>query len=227
MMKQCPECGNKFSARNDAHKFCSIACSARSMAHAPRPVFEPEQRTCPVCQSVFLVGGRQGHKKHAVYCSRTCSQNARYVKSTECKTLTPAQAGYIAGFLDGEGSIMLVRRSDHNSYNLRITAAGTVRAPMDWMSEVAGVGATFFRDRNNPNHRPTYWWQIAGDAARTLLLQVAPFMLVKQQQAELAIEFQTRLHDPKFKTNMVAQSDYYHRLKAMNARGREAMSPAG
>lgn len=38
----------------------------------PRQTFEPTSKTCPVCSSIFLVGGRGRPRRSAVYCTRRC-----------------------------------------------------------------------------------------------------------------------------------------------------------
>lgn len=128
-------------------------------------------------------------------------------------------AAWLAGFLDGEGSIMLHGRA--NSYAMRLTATNTHRTTLDNIAEIAGVGAIVWRPipRYPGRSRPIGWWLANGEAAESVLRQVQPYMRTKRAQADLAISFQERLRNPALKSDRSWQLEYVERMRAMNRRG--------
>jgi hypothetical protein len=52
-----------------------------------------------------------------------------------------------------------------------------------------------------------------------LLKQIEQYMIIKQEQARLAIEFYERLQVPAQKVNKVWQYEYQARMKELNRRG--------
>lgn len=142
-----------------------------------------------------------------------------------CKDLSDSDAGYIAGFMDGEGSIVLFLRAN-GSVGLILDLSNVVRAPIDWMIETTGAGYLASTRRRSEQHQTCYSWRVGGDAAESLLRKIAPMLKVKQRQAALAIEFQERLRTPKLKADRTWQADYRRRMKDLNARGRRAVELA-
>lgn len=175
-------------------------------------------RQCKACGESFPVGGRKGKKLYAVFCSRDCHQKSRYHRGRQCNKLAPEDAGYIAGFMDGEGSIILHRRYT-GSVGLMLDLSNTSRRPLEWMIETAGVGYFGLTRRRSPRHRDCHSWRVSGDAAASLLRQIVGLMKVKQRQAKLAIAFQKRLETPSLKADRSWQMEWMGRMKEMNARG--------
>lgn len=175
-------------------------------------------RQCLACGNDFGVGGRGGSKLHATYCSRECHQRSRYRKGLQCNDLSVADAAYIAGFIDGEGTVMLISRAN-GSVGLLVTVANTKRPVMDWLTETVGVGRTHTRSERNPKHAAGYWWQASGEAAASVLTQIRPYLKVKHEQAQLGMDFQDRLRTPALKADRSWQQEYRLRMKELNRRG--------
>lgn len=99
---------------------------------------------------------------------------------------------YIAGFLDGEGSISITRNSKNGQLLLRVCIVQTQKEVLEWIQAVMGVGGTLYKRSRNGSlgNKPCYvvCWA-AANAARVLEF-VEPYLKVKRLQAETALEFQ-------------------------------------
>lgn len=182
-----------------------------------RKVNHPD-RQCAACGKCFKVGGRGGRNLSAVYCSRECHQKSRYRHGTKCKELSDTDAAYIAGFFDGEGCVFLHKRRN-NSVGLMIDCSGTSEVTIKWLHSTTGVGSIHYRKSRSDKHKQCYCWRVAGDAAESLLLQLLPYLKIKKPQAELGIEFQSRLRTPSLKADRLWQHEWKEKMMDMNKRG--------
>lgn len=225
----CTNCGKVFEGRTSdidtrlarhSNIFCDHKCSVEYANGRPKPGtrVEPMERTCPACGTVFLVGGRKNKKLSSQFCSRECALSSRYHHGKQANQLCDTDAAYLAGFIDGEGTIMLIVRANE-SVGVLLTVANTKSSVITWIMEVTGIGRLHSRPRRSPRHAPTYWWQASSEAAESILKQMRPYLKIKGDQAELALEFQENLRNPKFKADRKLQAGYRERMKAMNRRG--------
>lgn len=180
--------------------------------------YVPQERFCTACNATFLAGGRGNKKLHQQFCSFACMQQARYQRGKDCLKLSETDAAYIAGFLDGEGSILLTLRAN-GSVSMLVTVANTNAEVIEWLIGVTNVGRLFSRTPRSDRHRGTYWWQANADAAYGLLEQVRPYLKIKAAQADLALETQERLRVPSLKLDRSWQALYVERMRTMNRRG--------
>jgi hypothetical protein len=63
------------------------------------------------------------------------------------------------------------------------------------------------------------YWHCNADAAYSVLQQIRPFLKIKGEQADLAIETQERLRVPGLKADRSWQNEYRLRMKELNRRG--------
>lgn len=182
----------------------------------------PILKTCPVCNNDFETcpPGRKSRyypPNKQVFCSQHCALNGRYRSGTRCNQLTEAQAAYIAGFLDADGSVMLYRRG--RKAFLRVSFTNRSRETLDWIVNATGVGNVAGGKRQNQKH--SYCWNafVNSEAAASLLVQVLPFMLTKRVQAEIAIDYHQKLRDPSYAANVDWQQRAMSQMKELNRRG--------
>lgn len=186
----------------------------------PNKKVEPKEKTCPVCKAKFLVGGRGRKPYKAIYCSGKCKDKAQYHKGADCNVLTVAETAYIAGFLDGEGSIIIVFRKPTSYYlTVRLAQSSKARQVLDWISEITGIGASINKNPTSEKHDMGLTWACNSYAATTLLIQLMPFLIVKKEQARLAIDFHSRLQDPTLRGDKVWQAEYKEQMGLLNKRG--------
>ena len=189
----------------------------------PNPRVIPVQKTCPVCDGQFNVcpPGRSSRfypKNSQVFCSRPCSYKGRYRSGTKCKTLSPVQAAYIAGFLDADGSIFMYQR--RNKVAIRVAFSNNDLSVIAWIYEATGIGGVVDWHDGHENHAIRYQSQANGEAALTLLQQVEPFLVRKRKQASLAISHQLSLRDPSLSSDPSWQQVNYNLMMKLNSRGR-------
>lgn len=109
---------------------------------------------------------------------------------------------YIAGIVDGEGSIMIMRQASkafmeqrakrncyHPHYHPCIRIGMQERAPLDFIVQHTGVGEVR-EEKPYQRKKPMFRYVIRSkvDVSRFLTL-IMPYLLVKKQQAELALRF--------------------------------------
>lgn len=155
----------------------------------------------------------------AVFCSDACKYKGRYRRGLACAELSPTDAAYIAGLIDGEGSIMLVTRNHGVSCHLRVTVSSTHEGVLRWLAVVTNVGKVYRLNLGTARHKPSLAWRAHGDGALTLLTQIAPYIKIKPEQVALGIETHQRLQQAAFKADTSWQEEYAIRMKHLNARG--------
>lgn len=97
--------------------------------------------------------------------------------------MTEADAAYFAGFIDGEGCIFISK-----AHNLVLTATNTHKGVIDKFLNVIG-GSVKIRPQRQ-RQREVFRWQVNGQRALMFLEKIFPYLVVKKQEAELAMNFQ-------------------------------------
>ncbi len=107
--------------------------------------------------------------------------------------LSDVDAAYIAGLVDGEGSIALKRSGEWNknrtlTYRLSVTITNTFPGIMGWIALKVGYGA-IYKQKTRNNWKDAWHWQINGRRAMDLLKQLYPYLKIKKLQVEVALVF--------------------------------------
>lgn len=147
----------------------------------------------------------------------------RIVIPTDERTLA-----YVAGIVDGEGhigaSVALSRGSISPSINMRVVIVNTDRRLVDWLCETLACGsvAAIGKDERNSRWKIRYRWQIYGKNAREFLCAIKPWLVIKREQAELAIELSRRERRGVALTaeTVERRSTLYGDLRRLTKRGR-------
>lgn len=107
---------------------------------------------------------------------------------------------YLAGLFDGEGCIHTPKQSlsyrDGFSYSVRVIFCMTHEPIVRLIAEQFGVKICSLRARNNPNAvrwKVAYQTQLCGERAAQLLREMLPFLIVKREEAILAIALQDHI----------------------------------
>jgi hypothetical protein len=101
---------------------------------------------------------------------------------------------YLAGFFDGEGHIAIglnKNPSGKRRWYLRFAAHQVDPRPLHLLKERYG-GSIQFTDRRG-QQRPIYEWVATSIKAYKALKELRPFLIVKADEARLAMEFQELL----------------------------------
>lgn len=104
---------------------------------------------------------------------------------------------WMAGFFDGEGSIIIERHNPRPlkgypspRYTLRVMAVNTVYSALEPFKMY--FGGQLIKTKRGTN-RPIYLWEIRSRLAMKFLEVMLPYFKLKQKQAELGIFFQNKL----------------------------------
>jgi hypothetical protein len=217
--KHCPNCGIVFLATYcRPAKYCSRHCYFLARIGEPRgPYAIRETKHCEVCGTEFIVGGVGNPKRTQRFCSDLCQRRSRYRRGRQANILNPEQRGYLAGIIDGEGSIILYKRRDVVAMMLMVSNTGKML--LDWIAETTGVGAVCAQYKATQKRKATWFWRCNADAAESVLKQIRPHLVLKTAQADLALKTQERLRNSALKADRTWQEEWRQRMRALNRRG--------
>jgi len=137
-----------------------------------------------------------------------------------------ATYGYLAGILDGEGHITITRGtikgrkvdgSDCVNYVCTVGVRNTDKRLMTWLQQ--RFGGNIYPNKpskNRPNWKTSFNWQLFGNKnLELLLLAVLPYLQLKKEQANIALEF-LRLRGERFPEK---RQELCERIHQLNKRG--------
>lgn len=102
---------------------------------------------------------------------------------------------YIAGFLDGEGSILIYKIRDY--YELRVSVTNTNRSILEvLLSKFRGFIAKK-NDRLSVRTLQCFDWFVQGEDAALFLSKISQYLVTKKNQATIGAEFQKNKKDLK------------------------------
>lgn len=100
---------------------------------------------------------------------------------------------YAAGFIDGEGSIAIGKGTTHVSgkriFYLRLSVHQVDKRTLVALSNRWG-GSLRLSTSHKPN--PIWEWVVSGTTAADVIRVIRPFLISKGEQADVALEFQSR-----------------------------------
>ena len=94
---------------------------------------------------------------------------------------------YLAGFLDGEGCITLVRMKPKR-YILRVNFTHTNKEILVWMKALFG-GYLGPRKRRSDKHKTAWGLNVDGPRGENFIRAIYPWIKIKKGQAEVALKF--------------------------------------
>lgn len=99
---------------------------------------------------------------------------------------------YAAGLIDGEGYIGIQETGGSFQVRLKIAMSDKGRPALEEMARRYG-GSMYDYERKNENYRDNCTWVMTGEKALEVIRKVKPWLLVKQEAAEIAVSFQLML----------------------------------
>ncbi len=98
-------------------------------------------------------------------------------------------AAYLAGLIDGEGSITLSRKHRDENCQLSVSISNTDRRLLEWVLAVVKVGKITNKATRSTHHTPSYTYQVWNAQALRLLEQICPYLRTyKKRRANLVLE---------------------------------------
>lgn len=98
------------------------------------------------------------------------------------------EKAYIAGIIDGEGTITLSRSHINEMPSPKVSVANNSLELLSWIRKTAGTGVIIKRSKRLPTHGSQYVLDISNDLALALLLEIKEFLIIKRPHAELLLE---------------------------------------
>ena len=92
---------------------------------------------------------------------------------------------YAAGFVDGEGCIAIIHAGALRHY-LEVSVAQADPTPLRILQSLWGGRICTHGQRTN---RPVYYWKASTRQASAAIAEMAPYLIVKRDQAAVALEF--------------------------------------
>ncbi|OOG22830.1 hypothetical protein B1C78_13815 [Thioalkalivibrio denitrificans] len=94
----------------------------------------------------------------------------------EVVLLRPADAGYIAGLVDGEGTITLTRKHRNENRQLALTISSTERTVLEFVKETLGAGKITGKRTVRSHHSPSFTYAVYNRQALQILRQIHPYL---------------------------------------------------
>lgn len=116
--------------------------------------------------------------------------------------LTDIQIGYIAGLLDGEGCIRIRSNGKNGNGVVSVHIASTDLNVLQNLQQLTSLGFIYQSRKKKYKAsvaRALYSWEFSPKDAFTLLMLVKEHLIIKKDQAELAIKFQELVNMDKRK----------------------------
>lgn len=151
------------------------------------------------------------------------------LKKMDFDTQYVVELAYWAGLFDGEGSIRINRYQNKDShhksptYTVQLQLSLTDKQTVDDF-EMLFKGTRTIRRDIRVNNSDQYCWAAKGDIAVATLKALRPFLRLKREKADLALEFH-REKGPNPSRLLTSEElelreQYYQRMRRLNRRGR-------
>ena len=124
------------------------------------------------------------------------------------REMTPTERSYVAGIIDGEGSIEFVQRDRirhdrpgkpvHKVWNIRLEVPQVDGRLIDYLIETTAEGTRDMkRFPNNDNWQDQHRWRCAHRGVYRVLKQVLKYLIVKQEKAKLVVDHYDKIFSKK------------------------------
>lgn len=137
------------------------------------------------------------------------------------RKLRLTEAAYLAGLVDGEGTVTLTRKHKNDYRQLAITISSTERYLLESVLEMTEAGKITRKRTISPDHSASFTFAIYNRQALSLLEQIKPFLRTyKKKRAEMILRDYLRLtpRNGKYSTEqMVEKRKFEQELLAVKA----------
>ncbi len=109
-------------------------------------------------------------------------------KEAGVRNLSVAEAAYVAGLVDGEGTIR-VQMHNSGNYQPSLSVTMTDKATIRWLQETVGRGSFYILSKKEPYLDAYKFGVYATSDVATLLRQLIPYLITKRAEAIKVLEF--------------------------------------
>ena len=139
--------------------------------------------------------------------------------------ISQTELAYLAGFIDGEGTITLNYRRDRDSFQPLISITNTDKMIIEWLANIfSGGGITEYNSTHThsfkyENRKTLYVYQLGRQSEIVKLLEsILPYLKVKKKRAELLLIY-CKEHVPYSGEKRAVDKEIYEDIKELNRRG--------
>ena len=146
-----------------------------------------------------------------------------------------ASVEYVAGLIDGEGWIGITQRSRGGTYTIDVKVSMSDMGMPALRALEATLGGKAIPDREAADtRRPSWRWSLSGDSVCAALRVVAPHLLVKREQARIALQLMEMVESApmgrgggaQWSPEMLNRAELLrNRIKHLNRRGPDPELP--
>ena len=122
--------------------------------------------------------------------------------------MTPTERAYVAGIIDGEGSIEYVQRNVirhnrpgkpvHKVWNIRLEVPQVDGRLIDYLMETTAEGTRDMkRFPNNDNWQDQHRWRVAHRGVYRVLKQIHKYLIVKGEKSKLVVDHYDKIFSKK------------------------------
>lgn len=105
------------------------------------------------------------------------------------RKLSELEKGYMAGIIDGEGTVTLTVKQKGGTRHLAVTVSGTEHALIKYIQKIVGAGRIASKKVYKENHSQAYTYSIHSRQALDLLEQITPYLKTyKFKRAKLVLK---------------------------------------
>ena len=133
-------------------------------------------------------------------------------KYKQAKELIPEDAAYIAGLIDGEGTISLSKKHKFDNRQLVVSISNTERNLLNYVQEKVGAGRITNKRITRSNHTPSYTYSVSNRQALDLLKQITPYLKsYKSGRATLVLDNYVRLtpRNGKYSSKLIEERESF------------------
>jgi len=100
--------------------------------------------------------------------------------------MSVAEAAWLAGFFDGEGSISEFKGGrDYKYRTWKLSAPNTNRQSLEKCKTVTGVGGICVKYEKTKRRKKLWQWQLSAQRdIQKILLQMLPYLVIKKKKAK-------------------------------------------
>ena len=122
-----------------------------------------------------------------VECALRCSTSTGTISSHQqrpirdpfmpcVRRLRASEAAYVAGIVDGEGTITLTKTHRHENRRPVLSISSTERPLLEYVQLTVGVGRITNKRRSRAHHSASFAYVISSRSALALLSQITPYL---------------------------------------------------
>jgi len=111
-------------------------------------------------------------------------RDSLYEKGIGGEPLEEVEKAYLAGIVDGEGTVTLMKHHKNETPAPHVSVANNNLYLLKWIKSIVG-GNICRKKKRLPHHKDSYAWNVRQDRALCFLNEIKQYLKIKKQQAEL------------------------------------------